>query len=175
VSAEYYLRVYADSYGLRAASFRLTGLYGPGQFGGEDHGWVANFCIRNVLRWPITVYGSGKQVRDILFASDAAAAFEAFFRRGETGIYNIGGGPNHAISLLECLRLIESVTGTPSEVRFGAARFGDLKYFVCDIGKGQSVLGWEPLVKPEQGVRELVDWIQENGKLFGMVASRREA
>jgi len=144
----------------------LTGLYGPRQFGGEDHGWVANFCIRNVLRWPLTVYGTGKQLRDILFATDVPAAFWAFFQRGESGVYNIGGGPSHAISLLECIRLIEQITGIPAEVKFGPERFGDLKYFICDIGKARKYLGWEPQVKPQEGVAQLAAWVQQNRNLF---------
>jgi len=165
-SAEYYVRVYADTYKLRAASFRLTGLYGPRQFGGEDHGWVANFTIRNVLGWPLMVYGSGKQVRDILFASDVAKAFWGFFRQGEAGIYNVGGGPNHSISLLECIDLIDEVTGVKSEVKFSPARFGDLNYFVCDSSKAKQNLNWEAEVSPQNGVPALIEWVQQNKGLF---------
>jgi len=100
-AGEHYVRVYADSYRVRAAAFRFTGLYGPRQFGGEDHGWVANFCIRSLVGLPLTVYGTGKQVRDILYASDAAQAFVDFYQRGEAGIYNVGGGLDTAVSLLE--------------------------------------------------------------------------
>jgi len=74
-SAEHYVQVYASTYRVRAASFRLTGIYGPRQLGGEDHGWVANFAIRNLIDWPITIFGTGKQVRDILYATDVASAF----------------------------------------------------------------------------------------------------
>lgn len=165
-SGEHYVRIYIDTYRVRAASYRLTGLYGPRQLGGEDHGWVANFSIRNVLGWPITIYGTGKQVRDILFASDVAAAFYAFFQRGEPGIYNIGGGPDHSISLLECLQLIEQITGVSSDLRFGPERFGDLKYFVCDIAKARQVLDWQPAVRPQEGVPLLIQWIQQNRGLF---------
>lgn len=165
-SAEYYVRVYASTYNVRAASFRLTGLYGPRQLGGEDHGWVANFSIRNILGWPLTIYGSGKQVRDILFATDVATAFHAFFENGEPGVYNIGGGGSHSISLLECIDLIEQTTGIKSDLKFGPARFGDLKYFVCDSTKARRILGWEPEVKPEQGVPLLIEWVQQNRGLF---------
>lgn len=165
-SAEHYLRVYIDTYKVRAASFRLTGLYGPQQFGGEDHGWVANFCIRNHLEWPLSIYGTGKQVRDVLYATDVPTAFHAFYRQGAPGIYNIGGGPEHAISLLECIRLIDETTGRPSEIKFGPGRMGDLLYFVCDITKARRELGWEPRVKPAEGVPRLIDWIRENANLF---------
>ena len=92
VGAELYLQVFIDTYKVRAASYRLTGLYGPRQLGGEDHGWVANFSIRTLLGWPLNVYGTGKQVRDILFATDVAEAFHAFYEHQVPGIYNIGGG-----------------------------------------------------------------------------------
>ena len=165
-SAEHYVRVYASAYGLRAASFRLTGIYGPRQLGGEDHGWVANFAIRNAIGWPITLFGTGKQVRDILVATDAAQAFVDFSERGDAGVYNVGGGPEHAISLLECLRLIEAASGRPSERRFEPGRFGDLRWFVCDVRRAREGFGWRPRVRPEQGVREIVEWVDRNLALF---------
>lgn len=165
-AAEHYVRVYADTYGVKAASFRLSGLYGPRQIGGEDHGWVANFAIRNLLGWPLTVYGTGKQVRDILFATDVAAAFQAFYEKQEPGIYNVGGGESHAISLLECIALIDRTTGTKSTVKFEGPRFGDLKYFICDISRARAKLGWTPRVKPGEGVPRLIEWVKANPGLF---------
>ncbi len=165
-SAEHYVQVYASTYGVRAASFRLTGIYGTRQLGGEDHGWVANFSIRNVIGWPITLFGTGKQLRDIIYATDVAEAFLAFFERGEAGIYNIGGGQESAISLLECIDLIDATTGTKSDVRFEDARFGDLKYFVCDIGRAKAKLGWTPRIRPAEGVPLLLEWVQKNRDLF---------
>lgn len=165
-SAEHYVQVYASTYGVRAASFRLTGIYGTRQLGGEDHGWVANFCIRHEIGWPITIFGTGKQVRDIIFATDVARAFEAFFARGSAGIYNIGGGEPQMISLLECIEMIDRTTGRKSQVEFQDARFGDLQYFVCDIGRARSELGWEPRVAPDEGVPRLLEWVAANGDLF---------
>jgi CDP-paratose 2-epimerase len=165
-SAEHYVRVYASAWGVRAASFRLTGIYGPRQLGGEDHGWVANFAIRNAIGWPITIFGTGKQVRDILHAADAAQAFADFYERGEAGVYNVGGGPDHAISLLECLREIEAASGRPSELRFEPTRFGDLRWFVCDIGRARAGFGWRPRVPPAQGVPEIVAWVAAHRELF---------
>jgi CDP-paratose 2-epimerase len=170
-SAEHYVSVYAQTYGLRAASFRLTGIYGPRQLGGEDHGWVANFSIRHLIGWPITIYGSGKQVRDILYATDVAEAFAAYFQGGEPGIYNVGGGRAHAISLLECLGLIDDTTGKRSDVRFEKPRFGDLKYFVCDIERARTKLGWTPKVPPAEGVPRLLRWVEENRELFSKEAA----
>jgi CDP-paratose 2-epimerase len=165
-SAEHYVQVYASTYRVRAASFRLTGIYGPRQLGGEDHGWVANFAIRNLIDWPITIFGTGKQVRDILYATDVASAFMAFYRRGDAGIYNIGGGSDNIISLLECIELIDRCTGNKSAVRFEESRFGDLKYFVCDVGRARRELEWSAQVRPAEGVPLLIQWIQENRDLF---------
>jgi CDP-paratose 2-epimerase len=151
---------------VRAASFRLTGIYGPRQLGGEDHGWVANFAIRNRIGWPVTFFGAGKQVRDILYASDAAQAFVDFAERGEAGVYNVGGGPECAISLLECLRAIEAVSGRKTELRQEPARFGDLSWFVCDIRRARAAFGWQPRVRPSEGVAEIVRWVDANVGLF---------
>ncbi len=165
-TGEVYSKVFADMYGVKAANFRFTGIYGPRQFGGEDHGWVANFAVRNFLGWPVTVFGTGKQLRDILYASDAAAAFWAYQRNPVAGTYNVGGGPEHMISLLECILLIDRLRRQKSEVRFGPMRDGDLSYFVCDIERARSTFGWQPKVRPEEGVGRLIAWIEEHGRLF---------
>jgi CDP-paratose 2-epimerase len=165
-AADVYVRAFIDTYGIKAASFRLTGLYGPRQFGGEDHGWVANFAIRTILGWPITVYGSGKQVRDILYASDVAEAFHAFYKAGKSGIYNIGGGSAHLISLLECIKLIEELSGIKPVARFAEERLGDLRYFNTDYSKAKRELGWLPKVKPRDGISNLIEWIAANKGLF---------
>lgn len=165
-SAEIYVQAFADSYGVEAASFRLTGLYGPRQFGGEDHGWVANFAIRAALGRPITIFGTGKQVRDILFASDAAAAFHAFYETRRPGIYNVGGGLPFAISLQECIELIGEILGAAPEVRQQPKRMGDLWYFVCDSSLARNELGWTPRVAPAEGVRRLLSWVKENSDCF---------
>jgi CDP-paratose 2-epimerase len=165
-AAELYVQTFIDSYGLRAASYRLTGLYGPRQFGGEDHGWVANFSIRIITGKPLTIYGTGKQVRDILYASDVAEAFHAFYKNQKPGIYNVGGGESHMISLIECIRLIEKITGKTAAINYGPDRLGDLRYFVCDIAKARRELNWTPKIPPERGVKLLTDWIQKNERLF---------
>ncbi len=165
-SAEIYLRTYIDTYGLEAASFRLTGIYGIRQFGGEDHGWVANFAIRSVLKWPITIFGTGKQIRDIIYATDVCEAFDAFYKTRKSGVYNIGGGPGTAVSLLECIEILADMNGTRPDVTFGTERHGDLRYFVCDIAKANKELGWTPRVLPRDGIGRLVAWIRENKEHF---------
>ena len=166
-AGDVYCRVYADTYNIDVASFRLTGIYGTRQFGGEDHGWVANFAIRNVMDWPITIFGTGKQTRDIIYATDVCEAFDAFYRSRTSGIYNIGGGSDTVISLLECIDLLGEITGKKPEVRFEEARHGDLSYFVCDIAKARANLGWQPQVRPREGVTRLLDWIEGNRSAFG--------
>lgn len=165
-TGDIYIRAYIDTYKLEAASFRLTGIYGTRQFGGEDHGWVANFAIRSVVGWPCIMYGTGKQVRDIIYATDVCAAFDAFYKTRKAGIYNIGGGEKTMISLLDCIDILESINGKRPEVKFEADRHGDLRYFVCDIAKATKELGWEPKVMPKEGISKLVDWINENKKVF---------
>ncbi|MEK7629075.1 MAG: NAD-dependent epimerase/dehydratase family protein [Patescibacteria group bacterium] len=165
-SAEHYTKAFADMYDVKSAAFRYTGIYGPRQFGGEDHGWVANFSIRNIMNRTITIFGNGKQLRDILYASDAAAAFLAYQENPVPGIYNIGGGPKNMISLLECIRLIDKLSGNKSDIKFDAARDGDLSYFVCNIQRAGTKLNWKPEILPEDGVNRLISWIKENQHLF---------
>lgn len=165
-SAELYVQTYIDTYGLEAAIFRLTGIYGPWQFGGEDHGWVANFTIRTIIGKPVTIYGTGKQVRDIIYVSDVVEAFNAFYTTRKPGIYNIGGGIDRSISLIECLKLIEEVTEKKPIIRYGPERLGDLRYFVCDISKAKTSLGWAPKVYPREGITKLLTWVKENKQLF---------
>ncbi|MFC1804515.1 NAD-dependent epimerase/dehydratase family protein [Candidatus Omnitrophota bacterium] len=165
-SADIYVRAYIDTYKLKAASFRLTGLYGPRQFGGEDHGWVANFCIRAIMDLPITIYGTGKQVRDILYAQDLISAFDAFYLNQRPGIYNIGGSKGNMISLLECIRGISEILNKKIKIKFAPERIGDLKYFVCDIKKAEEDLNWRPKIRPKEGISRLIEWIEANRHLF---------
>ena len=165
-AGDIYVKAYIDTYKLEAASFRLTGIYGTRQLGGEDHGWVANFAIRSVLGWPITIFGTGKQVRDIIYATDVCEALDAFYNSRKPGIYNIGGGSENTLSLLECINLLEAINGKRPEVRFQPDRFGDLRYFVCDITKANRELGWSPKTTVDEGIERLIRWVEENRHLF---------
>jgi CDP-paratose 2-epimerase len=165
-AAEIYLQTYIDSYNLKAASFRLTGIYGPRQFGGEDHGWVANFAIRLLTGRPMKIFGNGKQTRDIVYAQDVADAFHAFYEKKVPGIYNIGGGEKTMISLVECIKILEEMNNLKADVEFGPDRFGDLRYFVCDIAKAQKNLGWNPKTLPKEGIGKLCEWIKQNNNIF---------
>jgi CDP-paratose 2-epimerase len=161
-AGDIYHRVYIDTYNLEAASFRLTGIYGTRQFGGEDHGWVANFSIRSVLNWPLTIFGTGKQVRDIIYATDICEAFDAFYRKRKPGVYNIGGGPKTAISLLECIDIIAGINGQKPEVKFAQERYADLRYFICDISKAKKELDWEPKVQLEEGLQKTIEYFRNS-------------
>jgi CDP-paratose 2-epimerase len=118
------------------------------------------------LGMPLTIFGTGKQLRDILYATDVAEAFWCFYQNPVPGIYNLGGGGKTMISLIECIELIEKITGKKSDLRFGKDRFGDLRYYVSDISKARKYLKWEPKVLPEEGIRNLIEWIKKNEDLF---------
>lgn len=163
---EVYVDTWINMYNVKAATFRYTGIYGPRQFGGEDHGWVANFSIRAFFGWPITIFGTGKQIRDILYATDAAKAFHCFYKNQQPGIYNIGGGPRNAISLVECIALIEELLGMKIAITFEAERPGDMYYFICDISKARNLLDFEPSVGPREGVAKLLTWIRADREVF---------
>ncbi len=165
MSAEHYVRTFTDMLQTPAASFRFTGIYGPRQFGGEDHGWVANFAIRAVFGLPLRVFGTGKQARDILFAQDGAQSYFAYFKNPKPGVYNIGGGPEHKISLIECIAMIGEILGTKPVVEFHPERPGDMRYFICDITEARK-FGFNPKVKPREGVEKLIRWVEENKSVF---------
>jgi len=165
-AGELYVQAFTDTYGLKAATYRLSGMYGPRQFGGEDHGWVANFAIRTILGLPMKIFGTDKQVRDILYAQDAARAIDSFFKNQNPGIYNIGGGSKTSISIRECLDQIAEITGKKQSIALEPARHGDLWYFISDISKAKHLLGWEPEVLPSEGLNNLIHWIQRESHLF---------
>ncbi len=165
MAAEHYVQTYRDMYGVSAASFRFTGIYGERQFGGEDHGWVANFAIRSVFGLPLRIFGTGKQTRDILHATDGAESYFNFFQNQISGTYNIGGAKEHKISLLECIYMIGEILGRKQEIIFEAERPGDMRYFICDINMARK-FGFNPKIKPHEGVTRLLLWIQENKSVF---------
>lgn len=166
-TTELYVQAYIDSYDLRAANFRLTGIYGPRQFGGEDHGWVANFAIRTIFGLPVKIFGTDKQVRDILYVKDAARAFHDWYEAGcPSGTYNIGGGPYTSTSIRELLRLLKQITGKESFIEWMPERRGDLWWFISNYDKATKAFGWKPTVYPLEGLWQLVRWISENKELF---------
>jgi CDP-paratose 2-epimerase len=165
MSAEHYIQTYRDMYDVVGASFRFTGIYGERQFGGEDHGWVANFAIRSVFGMPIRIFGNGKQTRDILYAGDGADSYLQFFKNPIPGTYNIGGGKEHKISLLQSIYMIGEILGKKPEVIMEADRPGDMRYFICDISAARK-FGFNPSVKPREGIEKLIRWVEANKTVF---------
>lgn len=161
--ADQYVLDYAGSFDLPAAVLRMSCIYGPRQFGTEDQGWVAHFLIRALERQPITLYGDGKQVRDVLHVRDAVAAYRAMLDAIDTvkgRAFNLGGGPGNAVSLHMVLSEIEAVLGYAIPVSRAAWREGDQLYFVADTGRLQTELGWRPAMGWRDGLRDLADWLR---------------
>lgn len=163
LAADLYLQDYAHRYGLKIGIFRMSCIYGPRQFGIEDQGWIAWFAIAHHLGAPITIYGNGKQVRDALFVSDLIKAFHLFVEKScRHEIFNLGGGPQNSVSLLELLELLRKMSGKETLVRYREWRPSDQKIYISDIRKAQSLLDWNPKVSIEEGVSSLIKWIREN-------------
>ncbi|MBX5153659.1 NAD-dependent epimerase/dehydratase family protein [Rhizobium lentis] len=160
--ADQYILDYAKSYGIPAAVLRMSCIYGPRQFGTEDQGWVAHFLIRALGGEPISIYGDGKQVRDILHVDDAVAAYRALFsniERVSGKAFNLGGGPRNAVSVLAVLREIEVLAGHPVETSFGPWRAGDQLYFVADTTRLEQETGWQAGIGWRHGLRHLAEWL----------------
>lgn len=164
-AADQYVRDYRRIYGLRTVVFRQSCIYGERQFGVEDQGWVAWFIIAHQLGRNLTVYGDGKQVRDILHVDDLLDAFDCAVRRvgrAQGRVYNLGGGPDNTLSLIEFLTLLEKLSGRRPVFRFAPARPGDQKIYVSDVSLAAKELGWRPKVGMGEGVRRLYKWVSEN-------------
>jgi CDP-paratose 2-epimerase len=161
-----YVRDYARIYGLPTVVFRQSAIYGERQFGVEDQGWLAHFVISATLGRPITIYGDGKQVRDMLYVGDLVRAFEIAVdridaTRGE--VYNLGGGPRFTLSVWsETGPLLERLFGRKFAVRRGDWRPGDQRVFISDIRKAERELDWKPEIAPAEGLRRLWQWVQDN-------------
>jgi CDP-paratose 2-epimerase len=163
--ADQYVLDYAQSFGIPAVVFRMSCIYGPHQFGTEDQGWVAHFLIRAIEDKPITIYGDGKQVRDILYVEDLVDAFvRAWTRIGAISgrAFNIGGGPESTISLAELLAMIESLRGKQPETSFEGWRQGDQRYYVSNTRAFTAETGWRPRVGPRAGIEALHGWLVEH-------------
>jgi CDP-paratose 2-epimerase len=162
-AADQYVRDYARIYGLRSFIIRQSCIYGTRQFGVEDQGWVAWFTIAAVLGLPTTIYGDGKQVRDLLWVDDLLRLYERCIERGTPGsIYNAGGGPAHRASILEVLTVLEHQLGRKIPRAISDWRPGDQKVFYSDNGKAMKDLGWCPETGVEQGIRALLGWVTDN-------------
>lgn len=159
---ERYVVEYARTYGLRAVALRMSCIYGPRQMGNEDQGWVAHFFRRALTDEPITIYGDGRQVRDVLYVDDLVEALLLAQRNVERfsgSVFNLGGGPERTLSLLELVDAIERGCGKRPAVDFSGWRNGDQRYFVSCIERFHQAAGWRPQVKVEEGLRRLKEWV----------------
>lgn len=169
-SGDQYTRDYARIYDLRSVVFRQSCIYGPRQFGVEDQGWLAWMTIAAVTGRPITIYGDGKQVRDVLHVNDLLDAYDAAIEkidRAKGEIYNMGGGPQNVLAVwAEFGPMLERLLGQKIEVAYADWRPGDQRVFYADTGKAQRELGWKPQIDLEQGIEMLVDWVKAHKSLF---------
>ncbi len=169
-AGDQYVRDYARIYDLPTVVMRQSCIYGPRQFGIEDQGWVAWFVIAALTGKPITIYGDGKQVRDVLFIDDLLNAYDAVVDQQEiaTGqVYNIGGGPTNTMSIwVEFGRHLRQLLGEELPVNYQDWRPGDQKIYISDIRKAHQALGWAPAYDVRRGLRCLFDWVHKNMELF---------
>jgi CDP-paratose 2-epimerase len=169
-TGDQYVRDYARIYSLRSVVFRQSAIYGPRQFGIEDQGWLAWFIIAAVSGKPITIYGDGKQVRDVLFIDDLIDLYETAIAKIDQSagqVFNVGGGADNTLSIwTDFGPMLEKLLGRKINVGRGDWRPGDQRIYVSDIRKAKEVLSWSPRVKPSGGVKKLYEWVVENKALF---------
>lgn len=168
-TADQYVRDYARIYDIPAVVFRMSCQYGPRQFGNEDQGWVAHFLIAAHKGRGITIYGDGKQVRDVLYVEDLVRALRGAMDAIDTTsgrIYNIGGGRENTLSLLELIDLIEQFVGRKPSITFDEWRPGDQPVYISDVQAASRDFGWTPRISKSEGVRMLYEWVRANENLF---------
>jgi CDP-paratose 2-epimerase len=160
-TADQYVLDYGRTYGLSAAVFRMSCIYGPRQFGTEDQGWLAHFFIRAMRGQRLNIYGDGLQVRDVLYIDDLVDAFLAARESRAFGsAFNIGGGAHNALSLLELLEMMKADYDYRPEVAFLPARVGDQRYYVSDTRRFTRTTGWRPRIAIDEGVSRLHGWLK---------------
>lgn len=173
-AADQYVVDYARCYRLPTVVLRMSCIYGPHQCGTEDQGWIAHFARSMLSAQPITIYGDGYQVRDVLYVEDLVRAMTAAHRhiRHTAGrAFNIGGGPDNAVSLRGVVDRLTELHGEPPELRYDRAREGDQRYYVSDTRALQRATGWQPMTSAEDGIARLYRWLAENPVSPQQVAS----
>jgi CDP-paratose 2-epimerase len=174
--ADQYVLDYAHMFGLPSAVFRMSCIYGPHQHGTEDQGWVAHFLLAAEAGEPITVYGDGAQVRDVLYVTDLVDAMlraEEDLDRLAGMVFNVGGGPQNTVSLLELMQMIAELEERPLEPTFAAERAGDQRWYVSDTSRLRRALGWAPDVRVQEGVAALHEWVLRGADRGVAAASAR--
>ena len=167
-AADQYVYDYARSYGLATVVFRMSCIYGPHQFGNEDQGWVAHFVKQALSDQPITIFGDGCQVRDLLYVEDLVDALLLAGHQAEElagRAFNIGGGPGNTCSLRDVLGIIGELRASPPQLRSGEWRQGDQRYYVSDTSSFGDATGWSPRMNVRSGVARLHDWLDDEQQL----------
>ena len=160
LAGDIYCQEYARCYGLRTAVFRMSCIYGTRQFGIEDQGWVAWLTYATLHNVPITVYGDGKQVRDLLYITDLVDFYDRFLRSDiQHGVFNLGGGKDFSVSVLELLDILHAATGNRAPLAFADWRHSDQKVYISDFTGAVTALGWKPRTSPAEGVGNLVNYL----------------
>jgi len=163
-------------FGLPTVVFRMSCIAGPRQFGTEDQGWVAHFLYSALQDQPVTIYGDGRQVRDVLYVEDLLRAFGSVRDRVETTggqVYNVGGGLENTTSLLEIISEIASVTGKKLQYTMDLPRSGDQPFYVTDFSKLHRHTGWQPRVSVPRILQNMSAWWKANRDLFSSFAPAR--
>lgn len=172
-AADQYVLDASRSFGIPSAVLRMSCIYGPRQMGTEDQGWVAHFILRALSGEPITIYGDGHQVRDIMCVHDAVDAYVSLLARIDAvqgRAFNLGGGPDNAVSLVQLLGHIEDLTGRTIVVHHDAWRAGDQRYFVSDMRRARRELGLFEPIGWREGVAELTHWLSQQKRPQSSVA-----
>jgi CDP-paratose 2-epimerase len=174
--ADQYVTDYGRIYGFDTVVFRQSCIYGRYQFGVEDQGWVAWFAIAAVSGRDITIYGDGKQVRDILYVDDLTSLYAAAIEHPECvsgKAYNVGGGPSNTLSLLELLAIFDKEYALRPRISYSEVRAGDQYIFVADVSRIADDIGWRPTTSPEPGISKMMNWIGENRRLIVETVARQ--
>ncbi len=164
-AADQYVRDYSRIYNMRTVVLRQSCIYGTRQMGVEDQGWVAWFLLASMFQKPVTLYGTGKQVRDLLHVDDLVSLYEAAIANIATAagnIYNVGGGSQNTLSLLEFLAVLKSDLGIDLQYAKSTERPGDQPIFVSDNSKALRELQWKPTVGVHDGIKRLHEWLTQN-------------
>jgi len=167
-AADQYVEDYYKIYSIPSVNFRQSCIYGPRQFGMESQGWIAWFIIAHLTDQPITIYGNGKQVRDILYVDDLVKCYESAIKEiddvaGES--FNIGGGKTQSVSLLEFIKILEKVSEKSVSFDYDDWRPGDQKVYISDTSKAARMMGWEPNTSVEKGIERLYAWVFKHQNL----------
>lgn len=168
-AADQYMRDYAKVYGLKTVVFRHSSMYGGRQYATYDQGWIGWFCKQavdiknNILKEPFTISGDGKQVRDVLHADDMISLYYMALSKIDTvagNIFNIGGGYDNSLSLLELFQILEEKLNIEMKYNKLPWRESDQKVFIADITKIKAMIGWEPKVSKEEGISKMIEWVE---------------